>query len=269
MPEPSLLPILNAVGVSLAIVGITLSIVVTVVGAVLFLVTLVRWIRAAAHEISELRGLAPLTDALRPTHRFFERAPTRIGFAPWGSSSQTCRRRRCGGARRALRRGVRRAPRRGRRERARRRLRARPRGRRGAVQRARLRRRPSPGADRRARLPRRPAARARSSSAAAEFLRESLSTFEIAARGYHEVQEIARIEHEHIEQLRSLADASVAINSSLTVEEILQLTADAARAVLGARARLDRDPGRRAAPPAARGDLAAGARGLRRRHLRA
>jgi hypothetical protein len=70
--------------------------------------------------------------------------------------------------------------------------------------------------------------------AGAEFLRESLSTFEIAARGYHEVQEIARIEHEHVEQLRSLADASVAINSSLTAEEILQVTADAARAVLGA-----------------------------------
>ena len=49
------------------------------------------------------------------------------------------------------------------------------------------------------------------------------------------MQEIARIEHEHVEQLRSLADASVAINSSLTAEEILQLTADAARAVLGAR----------------------------------
>jgi len=70
--------------------------------------------------------------------------------------------------------------------------------------------------------------------AAAEFIRESLSAFEIAARGFHEVQEIARIEHEHVEQLRALADASVAINSSLTVEEILQLTADSAREVLGA-----------------------------------
>jgi hypothetical protein len=70
--------------------------------------------------------------------------------------------------------------------------------------------------------------------AGAEFLRESLSMFEIAARGYHEVQEIARIEHEHIEQLRALAEASLAINASLTDEEILQLTADAAREALGA-----------------------------------
>jgi serine phosphatase RsbU (regulator of sigma subunit) len=70
--------------------------------------------------------------------------------------------------------------------------------------------------------------------AAGDFLRECLSLFESVHRGYHEVQEVARIEHEHVVQLRALADASVAINSSLTVEEILQLTAHAARALLGA-----------------------------------
>jgi serine phosphatase RsbU (regulator of sigma subunit) len=68
--------------------------------------------------------------------------------------------------------------------------------------------------------------------AGAEFLRESLSLFESVHRGYHEVQELARLEHEHVRQLRALADASVAINSQLTVEEILQLTADTARQVL-------------------------------------
>ena len=70
--------------------------------------------------------------------------------------------------------------------------------------------------------------------AAEAFLRESLSTFESVHRGYTEVQEVARLEHEHVEQLRALADASVAINSSMTVEEILQLTADAARGILAA-----------------------------------
>ena len=54
MPEPSILPVANAVGVTLALVGITLSFAVTVVGLVLFLVTLVAWIRSAAHEMSEL-----------------------------------------------------------------------------------------------------------------------------------------------------------------------------------------------------------------------
>jgi stage II sporulation SpoE-like protein/phosphoserine phosphatase RsbU-like protein len=68
--------------------------------------------------------------------------------------------------------------------------------------------------------------------AGADFLRESLSIFESVHRGYREVQEVARIEHEHVEQLRALADASVALNSSLTVEEILQLTADAARMLI-------------------------------------
>jgi serine phosphatase RsbU (regulator of sigma subunit) len=71
-------------------------------------------------------------------------------------------------------------------------------------------------------------------SAGADFLRESLSLFESVHRGYHEVQEVARLEHQYVEQLRALADASVAINSSLTVEEILQLTVDAARAVISA-----------------------------------
>jgi hypothetical protein len=70
--------------------------------------------------------------------------------------------------------------------------------------------------------------------AAADFLRESLSIFESVHRGYTEVQEVARLEHQHVEQLRALADASVAINSSLTVEEILQLTADTARSIIHA-----------------------------------
>jgi len=54
MPEPSILPIVNAVGVTLSLVGLTLSIAVTVIGLVLFLVSLVAWVRAATHEISEL-----------------------------------------------------------------------------------------------------------------------------------------------------------------------------------------------------------------------
>jgi len=54
MPEPSMLPIINAVGVTLSLVGLTLSIAVTIIGLILFLVTLVAWIRAASHEISEL-----------------------------------------------------------------------------------------------------------------------------------------------------------------------------------------------------------------------
>src|SRR5215203_5467955 len=71
--------------------------------------------------------------------------------------------------------------------------------------------------------------------AASVFFGEALSTFEIAHRGYHEVQEVARLEHEHVMQLRALADASVRINATLTTEEALQLTVEAAQRVLGAR----------------------------------
>jgi serine phosphatase RsbU (regulator of sigma subunit) len=68
-------------------------------------------------------------------------------------------------------------------------------------------------------------------AAGADFLRESLSTFESVHRGYREVQQVARLEHEHVQQLRALADHSVALSSADTVQEILQLTADAARAL--------------------------------------
>ena len=54
MPEPSMLPLVNAVGVTLALVGITLSLAVTVIGLAIFLTSLIAWIRAASHEMSEL-----------------------------------------------------------------------------------------------------------------------------------------------------------------------------------------------------------------------
>ena len=48
MPEPSILPIVNAVGVTLSLVGLTLSPAITIIGLVIFLVTLVAWVRAAS-----------------------------------------------------------------------------------------------------------------------------------------------------------------------------------------------------------------------------
>jgi hypothetical protein len=54
LPDPSLVPILNAAGVALALVGLTITFYLTVLGGILFLVTLVKWIRDATHDISEL-----------------------------------------------------------------------------------------------------------------------------------------------------------------------------------------------------------------------
>ena len=73
------------------------------------------------------------------------------------------------------------------------------------------------------------ARRAELLEAAGVFFGEALSTFEIAHRGYREVQQVARLEHEHVMQLRALADASVGINATMTTEDVLQLTVEAAR----------------------------------------
>jgi len=53
-PHPSAIPVLNAAGVTIAIIGITFHWSILVLGLILFLVTLVRWIRDTAHEIDEL-----------------------------------------------------------------------------------------------------------------------------------------------------------------------------------------------------------------------
>lgn len=54
MPEPSVIPLLNAVGVALAIIGVTFSWWVTGVGLLIFFVTTVRWVRDTRRDISEL-----------------------------------------------------------------------------------------------------------------------------------------------------------------------------------------------------------------------
>jgi hypothetical protein len=54
MPSPSLLPILNAVGLSIAIIAIPLSIYGVIVGLLLFFATAAVWVRSARREMDEL-----------------------------------------------------------------------------------------------------------------------------------------------------------------------------------------------------------------------
>jgi O-antigen ligase len=54
MPSPSILPLLNAVGLSIAIVGITISTIFIVAGLLLFVATALVWIRDARREMDEL-----------------------------------------------------------------------------------------------------------------------------------------------------------------------------------------------------------------------
>jgi hypothetical protein len=54
LPGPSLLPILNAVGITLAIIGLTLGWVLSAVGVILFVVTTVKWIASTRRDIQAL-----------------------------------------------------------------------------------------------------------------------------------------------------------------------------------------------------------------------
>ncbi len=54
LPDPSYLPPLMAFGITLILVGIVLSPFVVAIGAIFFVVTLVRWIRQTREEMAEL-----------------------------------------------------------------------------------------------------------------------------------------------------------------------------------------------------------------------
>jgi hypothetical protein len=68
---------------------------------------------------------------------------------------------------------------------------------------------------------------------AGEFLVESLGAFEMVQRGFHEAREAALVERRHADMLRQLSnfltDASLAIDASATLGEVLQLVAEQAR----------------------------------------
>ena len=54
LPEPSLIPILSALGVTLAVVGLVLSWAITAVGLIIVVLTTIRWIRDTRRDIEEL-----------------------------------------------------------------------------------------------------------------------------------------------------------------------------------------------------------------------
>ena len=54
LPEPSLLPILNAAGLAVAIVGLTISTIMIVGGLLLFAGTTIVWIAKARREMDAL-----------------------------------------------------------------------------------------------------------------------------------------------------------------------------------------------------------------------
>jgi len=59
LPGPSLLPLMTAVGITLTLVGITTMIVLTIVGGIITVICVFRWVRSTQHEIDELPLDAP------------------------------------------------------------------------------------------------------------------------------------------------------------------------------------------------------------------
>ena len=54
LPGPSFLPVFMAVGITLGVIGITINFIISVIGILIFLVTLVRWIRETRQSMAEL-----------------------------------------------------------------------------------------------------------------------------------------------------------------------------------------------------------------------
>ncbi|MDX6392736.1 MAG: hypothetical protein QOJ73_3799 [Streptosporangiaceae bacterium] len=54
LPGPSLLPLLSAVGITLIVVGTTLTFILSIIGLIIFLVTTVIWIRDTRRDIEQL-----------------------------------------------------------------------------------------------------------------------------------------------------------------------------------------------------------------------
>ena len=54
LASPSLYPVLLAVGLTLALVGVTVSIIFTIAGGLITIPVLVRWIRSSRDDMAEL-----------------------------------------------------------------------------------------------------------------------------------------------------------------------------------------------------------------------
>ena len=54
LPGPSLLPLLCAIGITLIVVGTTIDWLFSIVGAIIFVLTTIRWVRDTRRDICEL-----------------------------------------------------------------------------------------------------------------------------------------------------------------------------------------------------------------------
>ncbi|MEA2474203.1 MAG: hypothetical protein QOE06_2118 [Thermoleophilaceae bacterium] len=54
LPEPSYLPVLLALGITIAVIGVVLTWIIVAIGVLIAVVSLARWIRLTREEMAEL-----------------------------------------------------------------------------------------------------------------------------------------------------------------------------------------------------------------------
>jgi hypothetical protein len=54
LPGPSLIPLLCAIGITLAVIGTTINWLFSIIGVIIFVLTTIRWVRDTRREVSEL-----------------------------------------------------------------------------------------------------------------------------------------------------------------------------------------------------------------------
>jgi Flp pilus assembly protein TadB len=54
LPGPTLIPFMTAVGITLIVVGTTINVIFSIIGAVIFIVTVIRWIRDTRRDVAAL-----------------------------------------------------------------------------------------------------------------------------------------------------------------------------------------------------------------------
>ncbi len=54
LPGPTLIPIVMAIGITLTVIGTTINWLFSIIGLLIFLVTLVRWISDTRRDVAEL-----------------------------------------------------------------------------------------------------------------------------------------------------------------------------------------------------------------------
>ncbi len=54
LPGPSLIPFMSAIGITLIVIGTTITPILSIIGGIIFIWTTIRWIKDTRRDVSEL-----------------------------------------------------------------------------------------------------------------------------------------------------------------------------------------------------------------------